>query len=215
MASVFVTGGTGYLGRALIPALLERGHAVRVLARPSSAAKLPNRCTPVIGDPLVRETFAGHIEPADTFIQLVGTPHPAPWKGEQFRAVDRVSALASIAAAKEAGIRHFVYVSVAQPAPIMRDYLAVRAECEAALRASGMPATILRPWYILGPGHWWPSALIPFYRVMERITSTAVGARRLGLVTLRQMVAALVQAVEQPVDKGVQVLDVPKILKHE
>ena len=212
---VFVTGGTGYLGRALMPALLARGHHVLALARAQSVAKLPNGCTPVIGDPLLRETFANKIAPADTFVQLVGTPRPAPWKGEAFRAVDRVSALASIAAAKSAGIRHFIYVSVAQPAPIMRDYLAVRAAGEAALRASGMAATVLRPWYILGPGHRWPDALIPFYRVMERIPSTAAGARRLGLVTLRQMVGALVQAVEQPVDKGVQILDVPQILKHE
>ena len=215
MATVFMTGGTGYLGRALISPLLRRGHSLLALARARSVAKLPDGCTPVIGDPLMRETFAGKIAPADTFVQLVGTPHPAPWKGAQFRAVDRVSALASIAAAKDAGVRHFVYVSVAQPAPIMRDYLAVRAECEAALRASGMPATVLRPWYILGPGHWWPYALIPIYRVMERIPSTAAGARRLGLVTRGQMVAALVQAVEEPVDKGVQILDVPQILLNE
>ncbi|MCH7666681.1 MAG: NmrA family NAD(P)-binding protein [Acidobacteria bacterium] len=34
--SVFVSGGTGYLGRHLIPALSRRGHKVRILVRPGS-----------------------------------------------------------------------------------------------------------------------------------------------------------------------------------
>ena len=35
---VFVTGGTGYLGGALLPALLARGHRVRALARPGASS---------------------------------------------------------------------------------------------------------------------------------------------------------------------------------
>ncbi|HEV7631811.1 MAG TPA: NAD-dependent epimerase/dehydratase family protein [Steroidobacteraceae bacterium] len=38
---VFVTGGTGYMGRALIPALLARGYRVRALARAGSTARVP------------------------------------------------------------------------------------------------------------------------------------------------------------------------------
>jgi len=49
---VFVTGGTVYLGRPLIEALLGRGHTVRALARPGSAARLPAGATAVVGDAL-------------------------------------------------------------------------------------------------------------------------------------------------------------------
>jgi uncharacterized protein YbjT (DUF2867 family) len=125
---VFITGGTGYLGRALIPLLLERGRR----------------------------------------------------------------------AARAAGVRHSVYVSVAQPAPVMKAYQEARAEVEAALKESGVPATVLRPWYVLGPGHRWPYLLKPFYYVCERLPSTRETARRLGFVTHAQMTAALLRAVEDP-----------------
>ena len=76
MASVFITGGTGFLGRALIPALLHWGHTVRALVRPSSEAKLPAGCDVVTGNALDRTTFADKVAPADTFVQLVGIHHP-------------------------------------------------------------------------------------------------------------------------------------------
>lgn len=207
---VFVTGGTGYLGSRLIPLLLQRNHAVRALTRESSRDRLPIDCEPVIGNPLDSATFTDYVRGCDTVVQLVGVPKPAPWKGAQFRAVDRLSGLASIEAATQAGVKHFIYVSVARPAPIMKDYISVRAECETALRASGLPATILRPWYILGPGHWWPLFLQPAYWLCERIPSTHESAKRFGLVTLHQVLACLVWAVEHP-PESVRVMEVPEI----
>ena len=149
---VFITGGTGYMGRKLIPRLLERGHMVRALVRPGSERKLPTGCTPVFGNALDGASYADQIGPSATFVQLVGVVHPSPAKAAEFRQVDLPAGLASVAAAKAAGIRHFVYLSVAHPAPMMHDYIAVRMECEAAIEAAGLNATILRPWYVLGSG---------------------------------------------------------------
>jgi uncharacterized protein YbjT (DUF2867 family) len=205
-----MTGGTGYIGRRLIPALRARGHDVRVLVRPGSEAKLPAGCTAVPGNALDKATLVGRVPPADVFVQLVGVPHPRPAKAAQFRAVDLVSGLASVAAAAEARVRHFVYVSVAHPAAMMEAYIAVRTEVEAALRASGLHATILRPWYVLGPGHRWPYLLLPVYWLMERVPAKRDTARRLGLVTLPQMVQALVNAVENPA-AGIRIWEVPQI----
>ena len=58
------------------------------------------------------------------FIQLVGAAHSGPAKAAQFRRVDLASALAAIDATVSNRIAHFVYLSVAQPAPVMRDYVA-------------------------------------------------------------------------------------------
>ena len=207
---VFVTGGTGYLGQRLIPALLARGHGVRALVRPGSEKRLPPGCGAVQGNALDAASFASQVAPADTFVHLVGVSHPAPWKEEQFKQVDLGSVRASVAAAKEADIRHFVYLSVAQPAPVMRSYVAIRAECEALIAATGLPTTFVRPWYVLGPGHRWPYLLIPFYAMAERFSGVRGTARRLGLVTLRQMIATLVWAVENPPETA-RVLDVEAI----
>jgi hypothetical protein len=73
-----------------------------------------------------------------------------------------------------------------------------------------MNATILRPWYVLGPGHRWPAALKPFYRVAEIFSATREGALRLGLVTLDEMVSAIVSVTEDPA-RGVRIVEVPEI----
>ena len=207
---VFVAGGTGYLGRHVIPVLLARGHRVRALVRHGSEAKAPRSCEIVVGDPFDRATFAHAIAPSDTFLQLVGVSHPSPSKARQFIDIDLRSALESIAAARENGVGHFVYVSVAQPAPVMQAYQRARHEAERALEASGLPRTILRPWYVLGPGHRWPYLIVPIYWLLERLPSTRNAAQRLGLVRLSQMVRALVDAIEHPADE-VRIVGVPEI----
>jgi uncharacterized protein YbjT (DUF2867 family) len=183
---------------------------VRALVRAGSEGKLPSGCSVVIGNALDGSAYTAHIRPADTFVQLVGVSHPNPSKGAQFRKVDLVSATGAAQAAAGAGIQHFIYVSVAQPAPVMRAYIQVRAECETMIRQSGMNATILRPWYVLGPGRRWPYALRPVYWLMELLPVTREGARRLGLVTLEQMTRVLVNAVENPCS-GVRIIEVPEI----
>ena len=214
-SEVFVAGGTGYIGRPFVGELLRRGHAVRALVRPGSEGKLPAGATPIAGDALRAETFAAAVTPAKTFVQLVGVSHPSPAKAAEFRSVDLTSLRASVDAAVKAGVDHFVYLSVAQPAPaIMKAYAAARAEGEAIVRATGMKATFLRPWYVLGPGHRWPYLLVPAYFVFERLPGARDAARRIGLVTLPQMVAALVHAVENPPD-GVRIVEVPGIRRRD
>jgi uncharacterized protein YbjT (DUF2867 family) len=190
--------------------LAAHAHEVVALARPGSEHNLPAGCAAVVGDALDGSSYERHLAGCDTFIQLVGVAHPSPAKAKEFVEVDQRSGLEAIRAAKRAGVAHFIYVSVAHPAPAMHAYIAARSACEKELETSGLNATILRPWYVLGPGHRWPYALIPFYWLAEKIPSTREGARRLGLVTVEQMLRALAEAVEHPVS-GVRVIEVPAI----
>ena len=208
--SVFVTGGTGYIGRPLIQELLSRGHSVRALVRNGSEKRLPSGCDGVVGNAVDASSYADRVAPCHSFVQLVGVSHPSPAKAAEFQAIDRESALGAISAAHRVGVQHFIYLSVAHPAPVMKSYIAVRQECEQALLATGMNTTIVRPWYVLGPGHRWPYALLPMYWICERIPSMREGAQRLGLVTLEQMLRTLVSAVETP-SIGGRFIDVPQI----
>jgi uncharacterized protein YbjT (DUF2867 family) len=208
--NVFVTGGTGYLGRFLIPELVQRGHTVTALVRAGSEKRLPAGARAVVGDALNQATFKALIQPADTFVQLVGVPHPSPAKAAQFRSIDLVSARESVAAAAPAGIRHFVYLSVAQPAPVMKAYLAVRAEGEAMIRQSGMNATFIRPLYVLGPGHYWPCLILPMFWICALIPPMRAGTLRLKPVTLKQTILALVQSVENP-PAGIRIIEAPEM----
>jgi uncharacterized protein YbjT (DUF2867 family) len=214
--NVLVTGGTGYIGTRLVSALIARDHAVRALVRPGSAYRLREGVVTVAGNALNAASVTSVVEPTDTLVHLVGTPHPNPSKAEEFRRVDLESIRASVAAAKARRIAHLVYVSVAHPAPAMQAYVAARVEGEAAVAEAGLTATILRPWYVLGPGHWWPVVLMPFYAIGELLPSTRESARRLGLVSVAQMVRALVSAVESPPAEGTQrIVEVPEIRRAQ
>jgi uncharacterized protein YbjT (DUF2867 family) len=178
--------------------------------RPGSEGGLPAGCTAIIGNALDGDSYASEISPADTFVQLVGVSHPSPSKASQFRSVDLVSAQGAIHGAVRSGIQNFVYLSVAQPAPVMKAYVEIRRECEAMLRNTSMNVTIVRPWGVLGPGHRWPYFLVPIYWLMERVPIAREGARRLGLVTREQMTRTLVHAVENP-SAVARIIEVPEI----
>ncbi|MGE5217601.1 MAG: SDR family oxidoreductase [Chloroflexota bacterium] len=210
--NILVTGGTGYIGGHLIPRLLDRRHRVRVLTRPQSAARIPAGATSVLGDALDTESVAAALEGIDALIHLVGTAHPTPSKADQFEKVDLVSIRAAVSAAKRRGTAHLIYVSVAQPAPIMQSYLWVRTLGECMIREAELTATILRPWYVLGPGRRWPLLLKPFYKLAELFPATRATAERLCLVTIEEMVQALVRAVEHPPMPGRRrIVEVPDI----
>jgi uncharacterized protein YbjT (DUF2867 family) len=212
--NVFLTGGTGYIGRRLATELFRRGHVVRALVRQGSESRLPTGSAVIGGDALDRRTYANRVSPSDTFVHLVGVSHPGPSKADQFLTVDLASAREAIASAQAADVRHFVYVSVAHPAPVMKAYIAARREVETLIRMSGMNATVLRPWYVLGPGHNWPRLLLPLYWLADLVPVTRPGARRLGLVTLDQLTRAMVRVIESP-PSGVRILEVPDIHTSE
>ncbi|MBC7829231.1 MAG: NAD(P)H-binding protein [Chitinophagaceae bacterium] len=213
MQTIFITGGTGYIGSRLIKFLQQKGdYHIKALIRQGSAHKLPAGCESIVGNALNAETFSNYIRPATIFVHLIGVAHPSPSKKQQFRQVDLVSVKQAALAAIEQGIEHFIYLSVAQhPTEIMKDYQAVRASGEALLVKAGIPCSFIRPWYVLGPGHWWPLLLKPFYMIARLIPAFREKAQNLDTVTIGQMVAVLSYAIEHPPVLPVKVYEVADI----
>jgi len=209
-ARICITGATGYLGRALCRKL-DRSR-VLALVRAGGAARVESGVPRLELDVFDVEQLARALSPGDTVVHLIGTPHPNPGKAAEFQRVDLASVRACATAATRARVAHFVYVSVAQPAPVMHAYVEARQAGEAAIAQAGLTATLLRPWYVLGPGHRWPYLLLPLYALAQLLPATRDGARRLGLVTLEQMSRALARAVDEPPPAGTRrVLDVAGI----
>ena len=145
------------------------------------------------------------------FVQLLGVPHPGPKKKDLFKSIDLESAKASAIAAKHAKTRHFVYVSVAQtPTKIMQDYQECRAAGESAIADEGLSTTFIRPWYVVGPGHYWPLFLLPLFKILEILPSTSQKATALRLVYLQQMLKALLFAIENPFE-GIRIIEIDQI----
>jgi len=210
MHNIFITGGTGYLGRALIPSLLARGQHVTALARAGSEHRLPQSVKIVSGDALAMDSYTSQLQHIDTFIHLIGVAHPGPAKAAQFKSIDQHSVNVAASALRHSAVKHVVYVSVAQPAPVMQAYIDARIASETLLRDTGIPCTFIRPWYVLGPEHRWPYLLLPVYWLLAALPFTRERATRLGLVTLAQMVTSLIAAIETPTS-STRIITVPDI----
>ncbi len=200
MQTVFITGGTGYIGTRLIKALHQQGHfSIKALARKGSENKLPAGCEVIVGNALDASSYQTAIAPSTIFVHLIGVAHPSPSKKQQFKNIDWVSIQEAAKAAATAGIHYFVYLSVAmQPTKIMHDFQQVRAEGEALLLQQTFVSSFIRPWYVLGPGHWWPVLLKPVYFLLKLIPSTRTTAKNLDTVTIGQLIKILVDCIKKP-----------------
>jgi uncharacterized protein YbjT (DUF2867 family) len=57
--NVVITGGTGYIGKRLVPLLVERGHSVSAIVREGSESRLPKGATAIVADPTARWKLRG------------------------------------------------------------------------------------------------------------------------------------------------------------
>ena len=143
---VFVTGAPLY-GRRLVSALVGRGHHVRRLCG-RSRPRVPCRCDEVWGTHSI-ETFAAAVTAMDTIVHP-SHPHPSPSKASDFSASPRVRA--GILTAARAAARRISSTSACAPCAY-HAASSKRALQGSAQSRSGLTATIVRPWYVLGPGH--------------------------------------------------------------
>lgn len=198
MKDIFITGATGYMGLRLIKKLQQHNHRVTALVRKGSETKLPEGVTPIIADPFDATAFQVQIPKGAVFVQLLGVSHPLPKKAQQFKEIDLRSVRASADAAAYAGVSNFVYVSVAMyPTKVMEAYQHCRSEGEAYCKSKGFNCCFIRPWYVIGPGHWWPLLLLPVYGIAELIPRLRIKTRAFALVSIKQMIATLIKAIEQ------------------
>jgi uncharacterized protein YbjT (DUF2867 family) len=133
---VLVTGGTGVLGRALVPVLEGTGVAVRVAGR-----RAPERASTGGWVPLHLQSGEGvddAVRGADTVVHLASSPYG---RTEQ---VDRIGTERLAAAARAAGVGHFLYVSIVGVDRIPFGYYRHKLAAEQAVERSGVPWTILR-----------------------------------------------------------------------
>src|SRR5204863_3438529 len=134
---ILITGGTGTLGRLLVPRLRDAGHEVRVLSRSDHAGS-----EFVTGDLATGEGIEAAVEGTEVIVHCAGST-----KGDEHKAQHLVQA------ASRTGARHLVYISVvgADRIPVvcsidraMFGYFASKLAAERAVADSGVPWTTLR-----------------------------------------------------------------------
>jgi len=177
--NVLLLGGTGFVGRHVVPKLVAAGHRVTVPTRRRDRARplflLPT-CNVVEADVHDRATLARLARGADAVVNLVGILHEVG--RETFARAHVELPRHVIAACREAGVPRLVHMSALNAAPDGPSrYQRSKGEAEALVRDSGLDWTIFRPSVIFGRGDSFLSMFAKLVRVMPVVALASAGSR--------------------------------------
>jgi NADH dehydrogenase len=149
---VFVTGGSGFVGHAVITELLARGFQVTALAnRGGLDDAFASRITTVRGGLFEPHAVEAGMERAVAVIHLVGIIFEKPGKGITFQHIHVDGTRAVIEAARRSGVRRFLHMSSLGTRPdAVGEYHRTKWTAEELVRAGGLDWTIFRPSMIHG-----------------------------------------------------------------
>ena len=186
--TILVTGGTGTVGSHVVANLATAGHDTRVLTRsPEKAAALPDGATGVIGALAEPSTLGPAFEGVGRLFLL--TP----------LAQDEVAqGLAGIEAAKAAGVRRIVFMSVHQATEAPRiPHFASKVEIAQGLERSGIPYTVIEPNSFYQNDLWFQQPLMEF-----GVYPNPLGSVGLNRVDVRDIATAAVAALTEDGHEG-------------
>lgn len=152
MAEVLVTGGTGNLGRELVPLLVTKGYGVRVLSR-RERPNVPTGARAARGDLVTGAGVEDALEGVDVIVHCAsgtGTVRGLLYRSAKRTDVDATARMLDVA--KRNGIQPLVlYISIVGIDRIPLGYYRAKLETESVIKASGLPHTILRTtqWHTL------------------------------------------------------------------
>jgi NADH dehydrogenase len=213
---ILVVGATGRLGGAITLALLAQGRSVRILLRENSpSARLAPQGMATAAETLIAagaQPASGDLkdraslDAACAGVETVLTTATSALRGgeDNFDSVDRRGLQSLIDAAVAAGVRRFIFISAARsdpnhPHPLFR----AKGQTEAALRASGLDYTILKPGVFMET---WLGAVIGApLRAGQPVTLVGEGKTKIAFVSAADVLAYAVAAVDHPAARNAEI----------
>jgi uncharacterized protein YbjT (DUF2867 family) len=148
LSLIAVTGGTGFVGKAVMGRALAEGHSIRALARKPQRAR--ENVEWILGTLDDQGQLEKLVAGADAVLHIAGMVN-APDRAA-FEACNSLGTAHVIAAMKAQGVRRLVHVSsLAAREPQLSDYGWSKAEAERHVEGSGLDWTMVRPPAIYGP----------------------------------------------------------------
>lgn len=196
--SIFVTGGTGFIGQAVVNALLEAGYPVRCMIRVTSPkAAWKGALEATVGDIREKASFEKAVRECWAVIHLVGIIVES--RGSTFEAIHVGGTRNVVEAAVEAGVKKFIHMSALGTRPTARSqYHQTKWRGEEIVRGCGLDYTIFRPSIIFGPGDEFFSQLARLLRRMPVFPVVGSGEYRMQPVWLGDLVRILVAGLSTP-----------------
>ena len=195
---VLVTGGTGFVGPAIVSRLVEDGHTVRVLEHTAgSSAELPSQ-EAVDGSMTDAESLRRAVEGQDAVVHLVAIITGRP---DDFRRVMEEGTRDLVAAARDAGVRRFVLMSALGTSEETKDlvpYYRAKWQMEQDVKASGLEHVIFRPSFVFGREG---GALAQFKRIAKLAPVTPIvgpGTQRIQPIWVDDVAAYFAAGLVKP-----------------
>jgi nucleoside-diphosphate-sugar epimerase len=210
-----VTGASGFIGKALCAQLLERGHEVSALVRRPGSE--PRGVTGVVGDlrdgPAIADAIAAE-RPDWVFhlaAEIASQRSARKLKDLNLGGTSRLveACLARAGADPGAGPRivfastvvtgdaHGAVLTEETQLPVQTPYGRSKQQCERLLLGSGLPAVVVRPSHVYGPGGWYANELVARLRGPGRLAVIGRGENMWDVVHVDDAAAALVLAAER------------------
>jgi NADH dehydrogenase len=199
--TVFVTGATGFVGRAVVHALRADGLKVRCLVRRGSEPDLRGleAIERVEGDVLARETLDEGISGCEAVVHLVGIIREHQARNVTFDHIHVDGTLNVLAAAAAASVRRYLHMSALGTSATARSrYHQTKWLAEEAVRASVLPWTIFRPSVIYGKGDGLVSMLAQMVEKLPVVPVVGDGRQRLQPVPVEQVAQGFRRALARP-----------------
>jgi uncharacterized protein YbjT (DUF2867 family) len=165
---ILITGGSGFVGGHVVPALRDRDRPVRCLVRnPGKAAQLESLgCELVQGDMTDAASLRRAVKGVEVVVHLVAIRQGKP---EQFQAVMVEGTRSLLEASREAGVTRFVHMSALGTTEETKDlvpYYGAKWQMEKDVESSGLPYVIFRPTFIFGR----EGGILPTFRKLAKLT---------------------------------------------
>ena len=197
---MLVTGGTGFVGPAVVRALRAAGHDVRVLERkPGTAAEAGLEGVETVqGDMADTASLRRAVDGMEAVVHLVAIIRGKP---KEFEQVMEQGTRDLVDAAREAGVRRFVLMSalgVTEETKDLVPYYHSKWEMEQTVQASGLEHVIFRPSFVFGPGG---AALQQFRKIAKLAPVTPIvgpGTQRLQPIWIEDVGSYFAAGVTRP-----------------
>ncbi|MEZ0314428.1 MAG: NAD-dependent epimerase/dehydratase family protein [Myxococcota bacterium] len=205
---ILVTGGSGFIGRAVCALAVERGLTVTSLSR--HGPSLPTH-TPVLakvswlrGSVFDEQGLDAALQGVEAVVHCVGIGRERPSKDESFKRVNGDSAIVVGEAAKRAGVRAFVFLSAGEKPPwAHEEYLSSKRRAEVAIAKICERLVVLRPGLVYGPEKRLATFAAGLLRAVATVRTPGPRLEANTPVSAATVARAVMRAVLDPNARGV------------